>query len=49
MSVRILRAIGKSNLAIPRFVKRSAQVVFATAITVAAVLALVMGNSGFMP
>jgi hypothetical protein len=49
MSDQILRAIGKNNLAVPRFVKRSAQVIFAMAITVAAVLALVMGNSGLMP
>jgi hypothetical protein len=49
MSNRILLAIGKNNLSVPRQVRRSAQIIFAMAITVAAVLALVMGNGMLMP
>ena len=49
MTDRTMMLIGKNNLSVPRYVKRTVQTFVAMAITASVVLALIMGNSILMP
>jgi hypothetical protein len=49
MTDRTMMIIGKNNLSVPRYVKRTVQTFVAMAITASVVLALVMVNSILMP